>query len=79
MTLGAGRFTPFPGNPRKTHIDYVVCVDPKIYFAPQRLIDSCIAYTIHRDSVYARKNVEKLKEERKCSQEATQMSEGQKD
>ncbi|VDK65633.1 unnamed protein product [Gongylonema pulchrum] len=71
MQLGAGRFSPFPGDPEKTYVDYVVCIDPKIYFVPQRLVDTCIAYTVHRDSVFARK---KLKEQKR-QQESTQISE----
>ncbi|OZC12742.1 START domain protein, partial [Onchocerca flexuosa] len=61
MLLGAGRFSPHSPDPQKTLIDYAFCVNPKINL-PQRLIDTFIAYTIHRDSVFARKNVQKLRE-----------------
>uniref|UniRef100_A0A8R1U0G9 START domain-containing protein n=1 Tax=Onchocerca volvulus TaxID=6282 RepID=A0A8R1U0G9_ONCVO len=61
MLLGAGRFSPHSPDPQKTLIDYAFCVNPKINL-PQRLIDTFIAYTIHRDSVFARKNVRKLRE-----------------
>uniref|UniRef100_A0A915Q0M0 START domain-containing protein n=1 Tax=Setaria digitata TaxID=48799 RepID=A0A915Q0M0_9BILA len=61
MMLGAGRFSPHLPDSQKTLIDYAVCVDPKINL-PQRLVDTCIAFIIHRDSVFARKNVQKLQE-----------------
>lgn len=72
MLLGAGRFSPHSPDSRKTRIDYAICVNPKISL-PQRLIDTCIAYMLHRDSMFARKNVQKL-QERNRSQETMKTS-----
>uniref|UniRef100_A0A1I7VVP3 START domain-containing protein n=1 Tax=Loa loa TaxID=7209 RepID=A0A1I7VVP3_LOALO len=72
MLLGAGRFSPHPPDPQKTLIDYALCVNPKISL-PQRLIDTCIAYMLHRDSMFARKKAQKLRKTNH-SQEAMKTS-----
>uniref|UniRef100_A0A0R3RFG0 START domain-containing protein n=1 Tax=Elaeophora elaphi TaxID=1147741 RepID=A0A0R3RFG0_9BILA len=61
MLLGGERFSPHLLDPQKTLIDYAICMNPKISL-PQRLIDTCIANLLHRDSIYARKNAQKLRE-----------------
>lgn len=58
MLFGAGRFSPLPPDSHKTLVDYAMCVDPKINL-PQRFIDTCIAYVIHRDSIFSRKYAER--------------------
>ncbi|VDM98209.1 unnamed protein product [Thelazia callipaeda] len=72
LILGGGRFSPLPQDPQKTRVDYTICVNPKIRL-PQRIIDTCIAYSIHRDSVFARKRMHEVAESQ--YQEDTQASE----
>ncbi|EJW75581.1 hypothetical protein WUBG_13511, partial [Wuchereria bancrofti] len=58
--ISAGRFALHRPDSQKTLIDYAIYVNPKIS-SPQRLIDTRIAYMLHRDSMFASKNVQKLR------------------
>uniref|UniRef100_A0AAF5RWS1 Uncharacterized protein n=1 Tax=Wuchereria bancrofti TaxID=6293 RepID=A0AAF5RWS1_WUCBA len=60
ISNNAGRFALHRPDSQKTLIDYAIYVNPKIS-SPQRLIDTRIAYMLHRDSMFASKNVQKLR------------------